>query len=82
MEKILTMSRLLIAAWMSLGVCSAGFAADPILCQAEADGHLQGFDSDGEFIYWSMFTNLVKTDYAGRVIVKARRSTPRRLLRP
>ena len=70
MKKMLTVTRLLIAAAISFGICSAAFAADPILCQAEADGHLQGFDSDGEYIYWSMFTNLVKTDYAGKVIVQ------------
>jgi len=62
------MSRLFVAAAMILGVCPAAFAADPILCQGEASGHLQGFDSDGKFIYWSMFTNLIKTDYAGRVV--------------
>jgi hypothetical protein len=46
------------------------FSAEPIVCQGEASGHLQGFDSDGKFIYWSMFTNLVKTDYTGRVVAE------------
>jgi hypothetical protein len=64
------MSRLFVAAAMILGVCPAAFAAGPILCQGEASGHLQGFDSDGEFIYWSMFTNLIKTDYAGKVVAQ------------
>ncbi|NLY02821.1 MAG: hypothetical protein GXY83_42755 [Rhodopirellula sp.] len=64
------MSRLFVAAAMILGVCPAAFAADPILCQGEASGHLQGFDSDGEFIYWSMFTTLIKTDYVGRVVAQ------------
>lgn len=64
------MSRLFVAAAMILGVCPAAFAADPILCQGEASGHLQGFDSDGKFIYWSMFTNLIKTDYAGKVVAQ------------
>jgi hypothetical protein len=45
-------------------------AAPPITCQAEASGHLQGFDTDGSFIYWSMFMNLVKTDLAGRVVAE------------
>ena len=64
------MSRLFVTATMIFGVCPAAFSADPILCQGEASGHLQGFDSDGEFIYWSMFTNLIKTDCAGKVIVQ------------
>lgn len=51
------MSRLFVAAAMILGVCPAAVAADPIRCQGEAGGHLRGFASDGEFIYWSMFTN-------------------------
>lgn len=46
------------------------FAAPPIICQGEASGHLQGFDSDGSFIYWSMYTNLVKTDFTGRVVAE------------
>lgn len=46
------------------------FATPPIVCQGEASGHLQGFDSDGKFIYWSMFTNLVKTDLTGRVVAE------------
>ena len=46
------------------------FAVPPIICQGEASGHLQGFDSDGSFIYWSMFTNLVKTDFTGRVVAE------------
>ena len=62
------MSRLFVATAIILGVYPAAFAAEPILCQGEAGGHLQGFDSDGEFIYWSMFTNLIKTDYAGKVV--------------
>ncbi len=45
-------------------------ATSPIICQGEASGHLQGFDSDGKFIYWSMFTNLVKTDFTGRVVAE------------
>src|SRR5690606_31133838 len=45
-------------------------ATEPIICQGEASGHLQGFGSDGSFIYWSMFTNLVKTDFTGRVVAE------------
>jgi hypothetical protein len=70
MKKIANISRHFIAAALSIGICSTAFSTDPILCQAEADGHLQGFDSDGEFIYWSMFTNLIKTDYAGKVMAQ------------
>jgi|LSQX01.3.fsa_nt_gb hypothetical protein len=52
------MTRLFVAAAMILGCCPAAFAAEPILCQGEASGYLQGFDSDGEFIYWSMLRAL------------------------
>lgn len=52
-----------------ISACPA-FPAAPIVCQGEADGHLQGFDSDGSFIYWLMFTNLVKTDFTGRVVAE------------
>lgn len=45
-------------------------AAPPIVCQGDANGHLQGFDADGSFIYWSMYTNLVKTDYSGRIVAE------------
>lgn len=64
------MSRLFVAAAMMLGACPAAVAPDSILCKGEASGHLQGFDSDGKFIYWSMFTNLIKTDYAGKVVAQ------------
>jgi hypothetical protein len=64
------MNRFFIAVAMVLGAGRAALAADPILCQGEARGHLQGFDSDGQFIYWSMFTNLVKTDYAGKLVAQ------------
>ncbi|MDD4268409.1 MAG: hypothetical protein GXY25_10515 [Pirellulaceae bacterium] len=64
------MNRFLIAAATIVGACPPVFAADLILCQGEANGHLQGFDSDGKFIYWSMFTNLIKTDYAGKVVAE------------
>jgi hypothetical protein len=45
-------------------------AAERIVCQGEASGHLQGFDSDGEFIYWSMDTDLIKTDFTGKVVAE------------
>ncbi len=54
---------------LALGVLPA-VSAEPIICQGESSGHLQGFDSDGSFIYWSMFTNLVKTDFTGRVVAE------------
>ncbi len=57
----------LLALWIG---ASTTLATSPIICQAEASGHLQGFDSDGTFIYWSMFTNLVKTDFTGRVVAE------------
>lgn len=59
-----------VVAALILGACAPVFAVEPILCQADADGHLQGFDSDGEYIYWSIFTNLVKTDYSGNVVAQ------------
>lgn len=43
---------------------------EPIRCQGQADGHLQGFDSDGQYIYWSMYSNLIKTDFSGKVIAE------------
>lgn len=64
------MKRFVFAAALILSLGPAALAVEPIVCQGEADGHLQGFDSDGEFIYWSMFTNLIKTDYAGKVLLE------------
>jgi hypothetical protein len=63
--------KLLLPALLTLVLgASSAFAAPPIICQGEANGHLQGYDSDGTFIYWSIFTNLVKTDFTGRVIAE------------
>lgn len=59
--------RLLLACLLFTALAAA---APPIICQGEADGHLQGFDSDGQFVYWSMFTKLFKTDFTGRVVVE------------
>jgi hypothetical protein len=64
------MKHCLVAAALIFPLGPAALAAPPIVCQGEASGHLQGFDSDGEFIYWSMFTNLIKTDYTGKVLAE------------
>lgn len=52
------------------GFFSVSFSTDPIRCQGMANGHLQGFDSDGKYIYWSMYSSLIKTDYTGKVIAQ------------
>lgn len=52
------------------GLFSDSFSANPIRCQGKAIGHLQGFDSDGQYIYWSMLSSLIKTDYTGKVIAQ------------
>lgn len=64
------MKTLLILCLALVPAAFSARSAEPIVCQGEASGHLQGYDSDGSFIYWSMFTNLVKTDFAGRVIAE------------
>jgi len=38
-----------------------------IVCEGSYGGHLQGFASDGDHIYWSFTVDLVKTDMDGRV---------------
>ena len=60
----------LITVLLITAVYSNLSAKGPIRCQGQADGHLQGFDSDGEYIYWSMYSNLIKTDYTGKVITQ------------
>lgn len=64
------MSRFWIAAVLVLGNWAVATAAEPIVCQGDGGGHLQGFDSDGEFIYWSMYDTLIKTDYKGEVVAE------------
>lgn len=54
--------------WLAFGWNVPSPGAEPIVCQAEATLHLQGVDSDGEYIFWS-FTNLMfKTDLKGNVL--------------
>jgi len=66
----LAVQHLVMAAWLVAGLASLDRAAEPIVCQGEAGGHLQGFDSDGQSIYWSMYDHLFKTDYAGKVLAE------------
>lgn len=64
------MKRFVLVAIAILGLNPAAWAAEKIVCQGDGSGHLQGFDSDGQFIYWSMFDNLIKTDYSGKVVAQ------------
>lgn len=43
-----------------------------IVCQGEYPGHLQGMATDGGAIYWVFTRNIVKTDFTGRVLAKAK----------
>ena len=45
-------------------------SAKEIQCEGEYPGHLQGFASDGEFIFWSFTTWLVQTDLDGKIVKK------------
>ena len=42
----------------------------PVSCSGKYKHHLQGICQDGEFIYWSFTTTLVKTDQKGIVVRK------------
>ena len=40
----------------------------PFVCEKTYPNHLQGFDCDAEFIYWSFSDMLVKTDWQGKEV--------------
>ena len=42
-----------------------------ITCQGSYRYHVQGVAADGEALYWSFTTTLVKTDFSGKVLAKA-----------
>ena len=44
---------------------------DEIVCEGQYPHHLQGIATDGEAIYWSFTTVLVKTDLDGQVLARA-----------
>ena len=48
----------------------SGDAARVIRCEGEYPYHLQGVATDGESIFWSFTTTLVKTDRQGRLLAK------------
>ena len=61
----------LVVSFLSLGVFAVNaFAEGPILCGTDSDGHLQGFDSDGQYIYWSLYSKIAKTDMNGNVVAE------------
>ena len=61
------MKRILLFA---LIVISAVLTAKTIECEGTYNGHLQGIDSDGQFIYWSFTSSIVKTDMEGKIVLK------------
>ncbi|MBR4222629.1 MAG: hypothetical protein IKR81_15830, partial [Victivallales bacterium] len=61
MKKILLFTLLIVSAVLS---------AKTIECEGTYRGHLQGIDSDGQFIYWSFTSSIVKTDIAGKIVLK------------
>jgi hypothetical protein len=61
MKKILLFTLLIVSAVLS---------AKTIECEGTYRGHLQGIDSDGQFIYWSFTNTIVKTDMAGKIVLK------------
>ena len=49
------------------------FAGEPIVCEGEYDGHLQGVATDDSgSIFWSFTKTLVKTDLRGKIEVRMR----------
>lgn len=60
MRHFLTGLLAFIAIWTS--------GAERIVCGGEYSGHLQGIAVDGESIYWSFTSALVKTDLKGKVL--------------
>lgn len=42
-----------------------------VACEGEYQEHIQGMDTDGEYIYWSFAKTLVKTDAQGKLVKSA-----------
>ena len=57
---------------LALIFVSAVLAAKTINCEGTYTGHLQGIDSDGQFIYWSFTNTIVKTDMDGKIVKKVK----------
>lgn len=49
---------------------AAETSPSPVHCEGHYSHHLQGVGSDGEHLYWSFTTSLVKTDSSGIVLKK------------
>jgi hypothetical protein len=41
-----------------------------VVCEGQYEGHLQGIATDGEAIYWSFTTVIVKTDLDGEILAR------------
>lgn len=55
--------------WIRVGDGTSAAPTDStVVCEGTYPHHLQGVCKDGEAIYWSFTTRLVKTDLAGRVL--------------
>ena len=66
-----------IAAALPLLVCAAPGEKTPeprsrIVCPGEYKGHLQGLATDGKAIYWVFSQDLVKTDFAGKLLAQTK----------
>ncbi len=64
------MSQKIRIAVLLLALAFSLAGSPPIRCAGAYPGHLQGFDSDGKFLYWSFTTRLVKTDLDGKLIAE------------
>ncbi len=62
--------------WLSIWLLSQIAAAqdvlelEPVVCEGVYPHHLQGIATDGQAIYWSFTTTLVKTDRSGKLLAK------------
>ena len=62
---------LLAVVWAAVNLSAASLAELPvgsvIACEGSYGDHIQGMATDGEAIYWSFASTLVKTDLNGKV---------------
>ena len=56
--------------FLSISLQAKEAPAREIFCEGSYPGHLQGIDTDGKNIFWTFTTVLVKTDDAGKVLLK------------
>ena len=63
---------LLAVVWAAVNLSAASLAELPvgsvIACEGSYGDHIQGMATDGEAIYWSFASTLVKTDLNGKVL--------------